>query len=114
VLLASGEYRLAEEPALGLLRYEARYPVRGAWRDIFGLLAALLNQVPNLALDEVVFKRESRAAAEVEAQVRVSLYFVDAAALPASGAGSAGGAAPVLRAPAGFTIPIAGKGEAGG
>ncbi len=82
VALASGDYRLAEERALGMQRYEVRYPVKGAWRDVFTLLAALLNEVPTLALDEVVFKRESRNAAEVDAQLRLSLFFLDAAAEP--------------------------------
>lgn len=82
VVLASGDYRLAEERPLGMLRYEVRYPVKGAWRDVFMLLAALLNEVPNLALDEVVFKRESQGAAEVDAQLRLSLFFVDAGQAP--------------------------------
>jgi hypothetical protein len=92
VVLASGDYRLAAEPALGMLRYEVRYPVKGAWRDVFSFLAALLNDVPGLALEEVVFKRESGNATEVDAQVRLSLFFVDAAAhsVPAAGRASDG------------------------
>ena len=97
VALASGDYRLAEERALGMLRYEVRYPVKGAWRDVFTLLAALLNEVPTLALDEVVFKRESRNAAEVDAQLRLSLFFVDSAAEPGYRLKPAAVAAPAVR-----------------
>ena len=75
VLFTRGEYKLIEEPTLGMLRYEARYPVKGRWRDIFGMLAGMHNAHPNLALDEMLFKRESRAAIEGEAQLRLSLYF---------------------------------------
>ena len=84
VLLTRGEYKLIEEPTLGMLRYEARYPVKGRWRDIFGMLAGMHNAHSNLALDEMLFKRESRAAVEGEAQLRLSLYFrAPNAALPA-------------------------------
>lgn len=97
VALASGDYRLAEERALGMLRYEVRYPVKGAWRDVFSLLAALLNEVPTLALDEVVFKRESRNAPEVDAQLRLSLFFLDAAAEPGYRVKPAAAAVPPAR-----------------
>jgi len=96
VALASGDYRLAEERALGMVRYEVRYPVKGAWRDVFTLLAALLNEMPSLAIDEVVFKRESRNAAQVEAQLRLSLYFTDTGAPPQDRAEPASGAAPAV------------------
>jgi hypothetical protein len=79
VALPRGEYKLADEPALGMLRYELRHPVKGGWREIFGVIAALLNEYPYLSLDEVVFKRESRAEREVEAQLHLSLYFIDGA-----------------------------------
>ena len=101
VVLASGDYRLNEERMLGMRRYEVRYPVKGAWRDVFGLLAALLNEVPTLVLDEVVFKRESRSAAEVDAQLRLSLYFVDAALLPGFRAALPGLPAPPTPRPRG-------------
>jgi len=97
VALASGDYRLVEERALGMLRYEVRYPVKGAWRDVFSLLAALLNEMPALALDEVVFKRESRNAAEVDAQLRLSLFFLDATAEPGYRVKPAAVAAPPAR-----------------
>lgn len=75
VLLTRGEYKLSEEPALRMLRYEARYPVKGRWRDVFEFLADMHNEYPTLVLDEMLFKRESRAAVEGEAQLRLSLYF---------------------------------------
>ncbi len=90
VALDSGDYRLNEERMLGMRRYEVRYPVKGAWRDVFIFLAAMLNEVPTLVLEEVVFKRESRAAAEVDAQLRLSLYFVDATLVPGYRAASPG------------------------
>ena len=97
VVLASGDYRLVEESPLGMLRYEVRYPVRGAWRDVFTLLAAMLNAVPGLSLDEVVFKRESQGAAEVDAQLRLSLFFVAGETASVAGPPPASRAAPAPR-----------------
>lgn len=74
LVLASGDYRLVEEGVPGVARYEAQWPVRGQWRDLVGMLAALLDTMPHASLDELVIQRESRAAAEVEARVRVSLH----------------------------------------
>jgi hypothetical protein len=99
VVLASGEYRLTEDRALGVWRYEARYPVKGAWRDVFAATAAWLNAMPALSLDEVQFKRESPGAREVEARFSVSLYF------------AADGLAPVPGAAARRTAAVAGAGD---
>lgn len=88
VALSSGEYRLFDEAAPGLARYELRLPLKGAWRDVVRLIAAVLNGLPHASLDELAIKRESRAAGAVEAQVRLSLH-LRAATEPAAAAGVA-------------------------
>lgn len=91
VVLSRGEYKLADEAGLGVLRYEVNYPLRAKWRDLFAFVAAVLNENPHAALDEIVFRRESRAAGEVEAQIRLSIYF--SAAPTGAGATKPGGRA---------------------
>ena len=86
VVLAAGEYKLVDEAGAtagaGLVRYEARFPVRGAWRDIHGFVADALNADSRLSLDEIVVKRESGGARDVDTQLRFSLHFRRAARLP--------------------------------
>jgi len=72
--LPSGDYKLSESKNLRLLRYEIHFPVRGSYAQVYSLIAASLNAMPNLALDEIAIKRDSRLANEVEAQLRFSLY----------------------------------------
>jgi len=74
LVLANGDYKYSEEKNLRLARYELRLPVRGPYPQVYGLVAAALNTMPNLALDEIVVKRASRQAGDVEAQLRFSLY----------------------------------------
>jgi hypothetical protein len=74
LVLASGDYKFSEQKTLRLSRYELHLPVRGSYVQVYGLVAAALNAMPSLALDEIVIKRESRLAGEVEAQLRFSLY----------------------------------------
>jgi hypothetical protein len=74
LVLASGDYKFTEEKNLHLARYELRLPVRGSYPQLYSLIAAALNAMPSLALDEIVIKRESRQAGEVEAMLRLSLY----------------------------------------
>jgi hypothetical protein len=72
--LPSGEYKLTVGKDLPLAHYEIHFPVRGSYGHIYSLVAAALNAMPNLALDEIAIKRESRTASEIEAQLRFSLY----------------------------------------
>jgi hypothetical protein len=72
--LPSGDYKFTESKNLRLARYEIHFPVRGSYAQVYSLIAAALNAMPNLALDEIAIKRESRLAGEIEAQLRFSLY----------------------------------------
>jgi hypothetical protein len=72
--LPSGDYKLTEGKDLRLARYEIHFPVRGSYAQVYSLIAAALNAMPNLALDEIAIKRESRLANEIEVQLRFSLY----------------------------------------
>ncbi|HEY4373035.1 MAG TPA: hypothetical protein VGN52_13985 [Burkholderiales bacterium] len=74
LLLPTGDYKFTESKNLHVSRYELHFPVRGSYAQVYGLIAAALNAMPNLSLDEIAIKRESRQATEIEAQLRFSLY----------------------------------------
>lgn len=74
LLLPTGDYKFTEGKNLRVSRYELHFPVRGSYAQVYGLIAAALNAMPNLSLDEIAIKRESRQANEIEAQLRFSLY----------------------------------------
>ena len=74
VALPQGEYVLSTEARTGLMRYSIALPVRGSYAQIRQFVAASLQSVPTLALDQVSFERPKVSDAEVQAQVRLTLY----------------------------------------
>jgi hypothetical protein len=70
----AAEYRLAREGTLKLARYEVTVPLRGTYAQVRNFVAALLQQMPQVAIDDVVIKRESVDAAQIEARLRLSIY----------------------------------------
>lgn len=71
--LAQGEYRL-ERPATGLWAYRVTLPVRGSYPQIRSFLASVLKSMPLAGIDALRFERKKAADAELEAQVRLTLY----------------------------------------
>jgi hypothetical protein len=74
VSLDAGEYRLTREQGARLARYQIVLPVKGPYRSIRRFVVRALNNVPGLALDDLSLRRESIAAANVEARVQLTLY----------------------------------------
>lgn len=74
VAVEIGEYRVTREAGSRLARYQIVFPVKGDYRAVRRFVARALNEVPGLALDELTVRRESIAAASVEARVQLSLY----------------------------------------
>jgi hypothetical protein len=82
--LPQGEYRLIVGQANGqvssaaqrdlLMRYEIIFPVKGKYQDIRGFVADALKQQPGIALDSLIFTRESSARVGVDAELRFTLY----------------------------------------
>lgn len=74
----SGEYQalpVDAGQAGGLVRYRLTLPLQGgypAWRN---WLAAVMNEMPAVALSEFQLKRSSASNGVVDAQVRLTLYF---------------------------------------
>jgi hypothetical protein len=69
-----GEYSV-EDQAPGLVRLRVTLPVSGGYGPMRELVAALLNDMPNLALDSMDFERGADAAGLVSGHLRLSLFF---------------------------------------
>jgi len=72
--LMQGEYR-AERVAAGLVPYRIGLPVRGTYPQLRQFVGALLAEVPFASLDALRFERRKSAESQLEAQVRVTVYF---------------------------------------
>jgi hypothetical protein len=72
--LYQGEYRL-EQRGAGLASYRITLPMRGNYPDVREFLSATLKQMPYAAIDGLRFERKKVGDAQLEAQVRVTLFF---------------------------------------
>jgi len=71
---AQGEYRL-EQRGAGLASYRITLPLRGRYPDIREFLSETLQQMPYAAVDGLRFERKKVGDAQLEAQLRVTLFF---------------------------------------
>ncbi len=71
---SQGEYRL-EQRGAGLASYRITLPLRGSYPDIRGFLSATLQQMPYAAVDGLRFDRKKVGDAQLEAQVRITMFF---------------------------------------
>jgi hypothetical protein len=72
--LMQGEYRL-ERPAAGLAAYRVTLPLRGSYSQIRSFVGAILRDKPTASVDGLRFERKKIAETQIEAQVRLTLYF---------------------------------------
>jgi hypothetical protein len=79
VAVQSGSYRPAP-PAEGgpgrIERYEIVLPVGGTYPQLRDFLGRALAEIPVLSLDQLSLKREGRGAAEVQAELKMTLHMV--------------------------------------
>lgn len=73
--LERGEYRLAEEQGLRLLRYQVTLPVKGSYGSIRGFLRRVLREMPSVSVDGVSLQRQHAGEEAIEAQVRLSVFY---------------------------------------
>jgi len=73
VQLRQGEYRL-EATGGGLAAYRVTLPVRGSYPQLRQFVGHVIKDMPTASLDSVRFERKQAADAELEAQVRLTLY----------------------------------------
>lgn len=72
--LLQGTYKLSDDPVLGLAYYRILLPVRGHYPRIRRFVAGVLDEVPALALEGIVFQREKVADGAVEAKISLTLH----------------------------------------
>ena len=72
--LLQGEYRL-EKPLAGMASYRITLPIRGTYAQIRQFVGAALRSMPIASLDALRFERKRVGDTQLEAQVRLTLYF---------------------------------------
>jgi len=73
VQLLQGEYRL-ESHAGGLTAYHVTLPVRGSYPQLRQFVGRVLRDMPTASLDALRFERKKAADAQLQAQVRITIY----------------------------------------
>ena len=76
--LRSGEYGLRKSEGARLGQYQITLPVTGSYAQIRAFAENALLEIPTLSLDQINFRRKRVSDAQVEAEIRMTLY------LPAS------------------------------
>jgi len=72
--LLQGEYRL-EKPPFGMAFYRITLPIRGTYPQIRQFVAATLKSMPIASLDALRFERKKAGDPQLEAQLRLTVYF---------------------------------------
>ncbi len=72
--LLQGEYRFEKSPG-GLVSYRITLPIRGTYQQIREFVGATLKNMPTASLDALRFERKRIGDAQLEAQVRMTMYF---------------------------------------
>jgi hypothetical protein len=72
--LLQGEYRVEKRPA-GLVAYRITLPVRGSYSQVRGFAGAVLTKMPIASIDGLRFERKKSGDAQLDAQLRLTIYF---------------------------------------
>jgi hypothetical protein len=72
--LLQGSYKLSEDRTLGLAQYRISLPVRGSYPQIRRFIAGVLDGIPALSLEDVVFQREKIGDGAIEAKIGLTLH----------------------------------------
>jgi hypothetical protein len=75
--LSQGEYKAGYDKASRVSTYQIILPVKGAYQSIWQFSMQALRDMPFASLDEVAFRRDTIADANVEARLRFTLYLKD-------------------------------------
>jgi hypothetical protein len=72
--LNHGEYAVVRDSAGQLRRFKITLPVQGTYPQIRRYLAALIAEIPNMALENVQFERKDIEDTKLQARIRLVLY----------------------------------------
>jgi hypothetical protein len=71
--LDKGEYRF--ESAAGLTRYRVTLPMRATYPQVRHFVNFILREMPAVSIDGLRFERKTITDTELDAQIRLTLYF---------------------------------------
>ena len=77
LVLEAGEYHVVHDADARLTRYQVRLPLKGGYVQIRRYVAAVMEGIPSMTLDELSIRRTSIGAREVEARVQFALLFAE-------------------------------------
>jgi hypothetical protein len=77
LVLEAGEYHVMRDADARLTRYQVRFPLKGGYVQIRRYVAAVMEGIPSMTLDELSIRRTSIGAREVEARVQFGLLFAE-------------------------------------
>lgn len=72
--MPTGEYRL-ESSSPGLVRYRITLPIRGSYAQLRQFVDTVLKTIPTMSIDGLRFERKKIADTQLDAQIRLTLYF---------------------------------------
>lgn len=72
--LAKGDYKLSRDEGFAVQRYEATLPIVGQYAQVRSFVNAVLDNVPNAAVDELILKRGDIGEQRLEASVRFTVF----------------------------------------
>jgi hypothetical protein len=79
--LLQGDYRVEKRPA-GLVAYRITLPVRGSYSQVRSFAGSVLTKMPVASIDGLRFERKKSADAQLDAQLRITVYFQPARETP--------------------------------
>lgn len=82
--LQRADYRLVEDAAAKVIRYQIKYPIKGEPLDIHRFALETLNALPYLGLESLSFRRERSDAVQVDAQIGFVVYVAPRSPSPAA------------------------------
>jgi hypothetical protein len=74
--LRQGEYKLKSEKSVRLVQYQIAIPARGGYLQIRTFISQVLKKIPTASLDQIRFERKRAGDANVEAEIKFTLYMV--------------------------------------
>jgi hypothetical protein len=74
IALQQGEYRIAEDQAGALKRFQITLPVTADYPRIRRFLATVVAEVPTAALEHIQFERRKIGDPQVEATIKLAIY----------------------------------------
>jgi hypothetical protein len=77
LLLAQGEYKSGYDKASRVATWQVTLPLKGSYAAVWQFALQALRAVPFASLDELSFRREQIADAQLEARLRLTFYLTD-------------------------------------